>query len=40
MSETAYKDDEIDAEKLADLAMLGMLPEAYACSDEAWDRRI
>ena len=39
ISETAYKDDEIDAEKLADLAMLGMLPEAYACSDEAWDRR-
>jgi len=39
ISETAYKDDEIDAEKLTDLGMLGMVPEAYACSNQAWDRR-
>jgi transposase len=39
ISQTAYKDDEIDTEKLTDLLMLGMIPEAYACSDEAWDRR-
>ena len=39
ISETAYKDDEIDAEKLTDLGMLGMVPEAYVCSDEAWDWR-
>jgi transposase len=39
ISQTAYKDDVIDAETLTDLAMLGMVPEAYACSDEAWDRR-
>jgi len=39
ISETAYKDDEIDAEKLADFLMLGMIPESYACSDQAWDRR-
>lgn len=39
ISQTAYKDDEIDAEKLTDLGMLGMVPEAYACSDQAWDRR-
>jgi transposase len=39
ISETAYKDDAIDAEKLADFGMLGMVPEAYVCGDEAWDRR-
>jgi len=39
ISQTAYKDDRIDAGKLADLGMLGMVPEAYACTDEAWDRR-
>jgi transposase len=39
ISQTAYKDDAIDAEKLTDLAMLGLVPTAYACSDEAWDRR-
>lgn len=39
ISETAYKDDEIDAEKLVDLLMLGMIPESYVCSDQAWDRR-
>lgn len=39
ISETAYKDDEIDTEKLTDLLTLGMIPEAYACSDEAWDCR-
>lgn len=39
ISETAYKDDEVDAEKLTDLLMLGVVPEAYACSDEAWDKR-
>jgi transposase len=39
ISETVYKDDEIDAEKLADLGMLGLVPEAYVCSDEAWSRR-
>jgi len=39
ISETAYKDDKIDAEKLTDLLMLGMVPEAYPCSDQAWDRR-
>jgi hypothetical protein len=33
ISQTAYKDDEIDAEKLTDLGMLGMVPEAHACSD-------
>jgi len=40
ISETAYKDDEIDTEKLTDLSMLGLIPEAYICSDEAWDRRM
>jgi len=39
ISQTAYKDDRIDARKLADLGMLGMVPQSYACSDEAWDRR-
>lgn len=39
ISETAYKDDAIDAEKLADFGMLGLVPEAYVCDDEAWDRR-
>jgi transposase len=39
ISETVYKDDAIDAEKLADLGMLGLVPEAYVCSDEAWSRR-
>jgi transposase len=39
ISETVYKDDRIDAGKLADLGMLGMVPEAYACTDKAWDRR-
>jgi len=39
ISETAYKDDRIDARKLTDLLMVGMIPEAYVCSDEAWDRR-
>ena len=39
ISETVYNDDEIDAEKLVDLLMLGMIPESYACSDQAWERR-
>jgi len=39
ISQTAYKDDEIDAEKLTDFGMLGMVPQAYACTEEAWDRR-
>jgi len=39
ISETVYKDDEIDAEKLVDLLMLGMIPESHACSDQAWERR-
>jgi transposase len=39
ISQTAYKDDAIDTEKLTDLLMLGMIPEAYACSEEAWERR-
>lgn len=39
ISDTAYKDDKLDARKLTDLLMLGMIPEAYACSDEAWDMR-
>jgi transposase len=39
ITQTAYKDDAIDAETLTDLAMLGIVPRAYACSDEAWDRR-
>ena len=39
ISETVYKDDEIDADKLTDLGMLGLVPEAYVCSDEAWSRR-
>jgi transposase len=40
ISETAYKDDKIDTEKLTDLSLLGLIPEAYICSDEAWDRRM
>ena len=39
ISETVYKDDKIDSEKLTDLGMLGLVPKAYPCSDEAWDRR-
>jgi len=39
ISQTAYKDDRIDAGKLADLGMPGIVPESYACTDEAWDRR-
>jgi transposase len=39
ISQTAYKDDKIDAGKLADLGMLGMVPEAYVCTDDAWDSR-
>jgi transposase len=39
ISETAYKSDKIDASKLADLLMLGIVPEAHVCSEEAWQRR-
>lgn len=39
VSDTVYKDDKLDSEKLADLLMLGMVPEAHVASDEAWDRR-
>jgi len=40
ISETVYKDDKIDSEKLVELLMLGVIPEAYAASDEAWERRM
>jgi transposase len=40
ISETAYKDDKIDTEKLTDFSMLGLIPPAHICSDEAWDRRM
>lgn len=40
ISETVYKDDKIDSGKLTDLLMLGMIPEAYAASEEAWERRM
>lgn len=40
ISETVYKDDKIDSGKLVDLLMLGMIPEAYPASDEAWERRM
>lgn len=40
ISETVYKDDKIDSLKLAELAMLGYVPEAHAASDEAWERRM
>jgi transposase len=39
ISQTAYKDDKIDAEKLANFGMLGMVPQAYACTEDAWDSR-
>jgi len=39
ISPTTYKDNRIDAGKLVDLGMLGIVPESYACTDEAWDRR-
>jgi transposase len=37
--DTVYKDDRIDATKLAELAMVGLIPRSYICSDEAWERR-
>ena len=40
ISDTVYKDDKIDSGKLADLLMLGMIPEAHAASEEAWERRM
>lgn len=40
ISDTVYKDDKIDSGKLSDLLMLGMIPEAHAASDEAWERRM
>lgn len=39
VSDTVYKDDKLDSEKLADLLMLGMVPEAHIASEEAWERR-
>lgn len=40
ISDTVYKDDSIDSGKLTDLLMLGMIPEAHAASDVAWERRM
>jgi transposase len=40
ISETVYRDDKIDSEKLVDLLMLGVVPQAHAASDEAWERRM
>jgi len=37
--QTASRDDRINAGKPANLGMLGMVPQAYACTGEAWDRR-
>jgi transposase len=39
ISDTVYKDDTLDAARLTELLMVGLVPQAYACSDEAWDRR-
>jgi hypothetical protein len=39
VSDTVYKDDALDAERLTELLMVGLVPRAYACSDDAWDRR-
>jgi hypothetical protein len=36
ISDTVYKDDKLDSEKLADLLMLGIVPEAHVASEEAW----
>lgn len=40
ISETVYKDDKLDSGKLADLLMLGTIPQAHAASEEAWARRM
>lgn len=39
ISDTVYKDDKMDSGKLADLLMLGMIPEAHPASDDAWEKR-
>jgi transposase len=39
ISDTVYKDDALDAARLTELLMVGLVPRAHACSDEAWDRR-
>ena len=40
ISDTVYKDDKRDSEKLTDLLMLGMIPEAHAASEEAWEKKM
>jgi transposase len=40
ISDTAYKSDRIDAGKLCDLLMIGMIPEVHVCSEQAWSRRM
>ncbi|MBN1289309.1 MAG: transposase [Actinobacteria bacterium] len=40
ISDTVKKNDKLDSEKLCDLLMIGMIPESYPASDEAWGRRL
>lgn len=40
ISDTVHKDDKRDSEKLTDILMLGMIPEAHAASDDAWEKRM